>query len=62
MAYHASKQQWIVSARQSILKNLRTLHIRMKKHSENAMFLAERFENDGLKVKYPGLKSHKTTN
>ena len=43
----------------SILKNLRTLHIRMKKHSENAMFLAERFENDGLKVKYPGLKSHK---
>jgi methionine-gamma-lyase len=31
----------------------------MKKHSENAMFLAEKFENDGLKVKYPGLKSHK---
>ena len=43
----------------SILKNLRTLHIRMKKHSENAMFLAENFEKDGLTVKYPGLKSHK---
>lgn len=42
----------------SILKNLRTLHIRMKKHSENAMFLAEKWEQDGLKVKYPGLKSH----
>ncbi|AZA58172.1 aminotransferase class I/II-fold pyridoxal phosphate-dependent enzyme [Chryseobacterium shandongense] len=43
----------------SILKNLRTLHIRMKQHSHNAMYLAERFENDGLKVSYPGLKSHK---
>jgi methionine-gamma-lyase len=43
----------------SILKNLRTLHIRMKKHSENALFLAENFEKDGLKVVYPGLKSHK---
>ncbi|WP_299182569.1 aminotransferase class I/II-fold pyridoxal phosphate-dependent enzyme [uncultured Chryseobacterium sp.] len=43
----------------SILKNLRTLHIRMKQHSHNAMYLAERFENDGLKVSYPGLPSHK---
>lgn len=43
----------------SILKNLRTLHIRIKKHSENAQYLAEQFENDGLTVKYPGLKSHK---
>jgi methionine-gamma-lyase len=43
----------------SILKNLRTLHIRMKKHSENALYLAENFEKDGLKVVYPGLKSHK---
>ena len=25
----------------SVLKNMRTLHIRMKKHSENAMYLAE---------------------
>ncbi len=43
----------------SVLKNLRTLHIRMKKHSENAMYLADHFEKDGLKVVYPGLKSHK---
>jgi methionine-gamma-lyase len=42
----------------SILKNLRTLHIRMKQHSHNAMYLAQKFENDGLKVVYPGLKSH----
>src|SRR5690606_36792363 len=43
----------------SILKNLRTLHIRMKQHSHNAMYLAQKFENDGLKVSYPGLPSHK---
>ncbi|ASK32454.1 cystathionine beta-lyase [Chryseobacterium sp. T16E-39] len=43
----------------SILKNLRTLHIRMKQHSYNAQYLAERFEQDGLKVSYPGLSSHK---
>lgn len=43
----------------SILKNLRTLHIRIKQHSHNAMYLAERFEKDGLKVSYPGLPSHK---
>jgi methionine-gamma-lyase len=43
----------------SILKNLRTLHIRMKQHSHNAKYLAEKFEDDGLKVVYPGLKSHK---
>ncbi|WP_350291991.1 aminotransferase class I/II-fold pyridoxal phosphate-dependent enzyme [uncultured Croceitalea sp.] len=42
----------------SILKNMRTLHIRMKKHSENALFLAQQFENDGLRVVYPGLASH----
>ncbi|HYD92062.1 MAG TPA: aminotransferase class I/II-fold pyridoxal phosphate-dependent enzyme [Flavobacterium sp.] len=42
----------------SIMKNLRTLHIRMKQHSHNAMYLAERFEKDGLKTVYPGLKSH----
>ncbi|MGV4414480.1 aminotransferase class I/II-fold pyridoxal phosphate-dependent enzyme [Chryseobacterium sp. T1] len=43
----------------NILKNLRTLHIRMKQHSYNALYLAEQFEKDGLTVKYPGLKSHK---
>ncbi len=42
----------------SILKNMRTLHIRMKKHSENALYLAENFVKDGLRVVYPGLKSH----
>lgn len=42
----------------SVLKNLRTLHIRMKKHSENAMYLSEKFESDGIKIIYPGLKSH----
>ena len=42
----------------SVLKNMRTLHIRMKKHSENAMYLAESFEKDGIKAVYPGLKSH----
>lgn len=42
----------------SILKNLRTLHIRMKQHSKNAYYLAEKFEKDGLKIVYPGLSSH----
>lgn len=42
----------------SILKNLRTLHIRMKQHSQNAMYLAQKFESIGLKTVYPGLKSH----
>ena len=42
----------------SILKNMRTLHIRIKKHSENAMFLAKSFEKDGIKAVYPGLESH----
>jgi len=42
----------------SILKNLRTLHIRMKQYSHNAMYLAQKFEADGLKVVYPGLASH----
>ena len=42
----------------SILKNMRTLHIRIKKHSENAHYLAKQFEKDGLTVVYPGLESH----
>lgn len=42
----------------SILKNLRTLHIRMKQHSHNALYLAKKFQSDGLKVVYPGLESH----
>ncbi len=42
----------------SILKNMRTLHIRIKKHSENALYLAQNFEKDGYRVVYPGLESH----
>ena len=42
----------------SVLKNMRTLHIRMKQHSLNAAFLADKFETDGLKTVYPGLTSH----
>lgn len=44
----------------SILKNLRTLHIRMKQHSHNADYLAQKFEEIGLKTVYPGLASHKS--
>jgi|TARA_B110001454_G_scaffold72135_1_gene70030 methionine-gamma-lyase len=42
----------------SILKNMRTLHIRIKQHSFNAAYLANKFEKDGLKTVYPGLESH----
>jgi methionine-gamma-lyase len=42
-----------------ILKNLHTLHIRMKQHSLNAMYVAENLEKLGIKVIYPGLNSHK---
>ena len=42
----------------SILKNLHTLHIRIKKHSENALFLAEELKKLGCKVFYPGLPDH----
>ena len=42
----------------SVLKNLRTLHIRMKQHSKNAAFLASKFKEDGLNTVYPGLESH----
>lgn len=42
----------------SVLKNLRTLHIRMQQHSYNAAYLAEKFETNGLKTVYPGLASH----
>mgnify|MGYP005845642465 CR=1 FL=1 len=43
----------------SILKNLHSLHIRIKKHSENALYLTKQLEKLGCKVFYPGLKSHK---
>lgn len=41
-----------------ILKNIHTLHIRMQQHSKNAMYLAERFKEYGLKFIYPGMKEH----
>lgn len=41
-----------------ILKNVRTLAVRMKQHSQNASFLAQKFQDLGLKVYYPGLESH----
>lgn len=43
----------------SIMKNIHSLHIRIKKHSENALYLAEHLEKLGCKVFYPGLKSHR---
>ena len=42
----------------SILKNLRTLHIRMKQHSHNGMYLAKKLQEEGLTVTYPGLENH----
>lgn len=42
----------------SILKNLHTLHIRMKQHSHNAMYLAHKFKEAGLKFNYPGIETH----
>jgi methionine-gamma-lyase len=41
-----------------ILKNLHSLHVRMKQHSANAIYLAQRFAETGLAVHYPGLESH----
>lgn len=42
----------------SVLKNLHSLHIRIKQHSLNAMYLADRFAQFGIEVKYPGLHDH----
>lgn len=43
----------------SILKNLHTLHIRMKQHSKNAKYLAEKFREAGIKIIYPGFEDNK---
>ncbi len=43
----------------SILKNLHTLHIRMRQHSKNAMYLAENLQKIGVKAIYPGLPQHR---
>ena len=42
----------------SILKNLHSLHVRMARHSGNALYLAEKFRDHGLDVHYPGLATH----
>jgi methionine-gamma-lyase len=42
----------------SILKNLHSLHVRMRKHSANALHVARRLEQLGHDVHYPGLPSH----
>ncbi len=41
---------------------LTTLHLRMERHSDNALTLAQHLENHPLVswVNYPGLKSHKS--
>ena len=46
----------------SVLKNLRTLHIRVKQHSNNAMYMAKMFKQDGVKTAYPGLEEHPSHN
>ena len=42
------------------LRGLKTLHLRMKRHAENALLLASQLESHPLveKVNYPGLASH----
>lgn len=42
----------------SIQKNLHTLHLRMKQHSANALYLAKRFKEIGIKYNYPGMPEH----
>ncbi len=42
-----------------ILKNLHTLHIRMKQHSKNADYLARKFRENNIKINYPGLEDHR---
>jgi methionine-gamma-lyase len=42
----------------SILKNLHSLHLRMRQHSANAAYLAAGLVEHGLTVHYPGLHTH----
>lgn len=42
----------------SILKNMRTLALRIKQHSNNALYLSKKFTKDGIKTFYPGIPSH----
>jgi len=40
----------------SVLKNLHSLPVRMAKHSHNALYLAAKLQDAGIRVIYPGLK------
>lgn len=42
----------------SILKNIHSLHLRMRQHSQNAQYVAENLQKLGLRVFYPGLPEH----
>ena len=42
----------------SVLKNLHSLPVRMKQHSRNATYLAERLAAKGIRTIYPGHASH----
>jgi methionine-gamma-lyase len=42
----------------SILKNLHSLHLRIRQHSANAAVLAQGLSTRGLSVHYPGLPDH----
>ena len=42
----------------SILKNLHSLHIRLRQHGRNALYLASGLDALGYTVYYPGLASH----
>jgi methionine-gamma-lyase len=42
----------------SILKNLHSLHVRIPRHSTNALYLAAQLQDAGLAVHYPGLAAH----
>lgn len=42
----------------SILKNMHSLHLRVRQHSHNAMFLAQKLQTHGQRVHYPGLPTH----
>ena len=42
----------------NILKNMNTLHVRIKQHSFNASFLTKYLQKKKYKVLYPGLENH----
>lgn len=42
----------------SVLKNLHSLPVRMVKHSHNALYLAQKLRQWGIRVIYPGLEDH----